>query len=152
MWISEGFVQGHSHDLEALGEQYYYQLIARNLIEPDPGFTGQAFCNMHDVVHSFAQYMARDEALIAHKSEAGFANKLNSQNIIRLSLETKESESNELGWSSLQSHISLRTLILVGPVKIKPGDSLLYFSCLRVLHLEDGNFDAFVNLWSNSNT
>ncbi|RCV37258.1 hypothetical protein SETIT_8G048700v2 [Setaria italica] len=64
------------------------------------------------------QYEARDEALIAHKSEANLTNKLiNSQNIIRLSLETKESESNELGWSSLQSHISLRTLILVGPVK-----------------------------------
>jgi hypothetical protein len=49
--------------------------------------------------------MARDEALIAHKTEAGLTNKLNSQNIIRLSLETKELESNELGWSSLQSHI-----------------------------------------------
>ncbi|CAL4989370.1 unnamed protein product [Urochloa decumbens] len=115
MWISEGFVHGNSCELEALGQQYYDQLI----------------------------YMARDEALIAHKSEASLTNRLNSQNVIRLSLETKESEANELVWSSLQSHISLRTLILVGQIKINPGDSLSSFLGLRVLHLEDGNFDAF---------
>ncbi|CAL4985681.1 unnamed protein product [Urochloa decumbens] len=143
MWISEGFVHGDSCELEALGQQYYDQLIARSLIEPDPGFTDQAFCNMHDVVRSFAQYVARDEALIAHKTEASLTNKLNSQNVIRLSLETKESEPNELGWSSLQSHISLRTLILVGQIRINLGDLLSSFPCLRVLHLEDGNFDAF---------
>ncbi|XP_021316662.1 disease resistance protein RGA2 [Sorghum bicolor] len=143
MWISEGFVHGNSHDLEVLGREYYDQLIARNLLEPDEGYTDNMVCNMHDVVRSFAQFLARDEALIAHKSEAGLTNNINPQNVIRLSLKSNESESNELGWSSLQGHISLRTLILVGKIKMNPGDSLSCFPCLRALHIEDGNFDAF---------
>ncbi|KAJ1274552.1 hypothetical protein BS78_05G070600 [Paspalum vaginatum] len=142
MWISEGFVHGSSSDLEVLGKGYYHQLIARNLLEPDPCFPDQQLCNMHDVVHSFAHYVARDEALIAHKSEAGQTNKLDSQNAVRLSLETKMSESNKLGWSSLQAYTSLRTLILVGQIKINQGGSLLLFPCLRILSVEDRSFDA----------
>jgi len=143
MWISEGFVHGNSTcDLEALGKDYHGQLIARNLIEPDEWYLDQTVCNMHDVVRSFAQYVARDEAVIAQKIEVGLTNKLNSQNVTRLSLECKESESNELEWSSLQANRSLRTLILFGKMKINPDDSLLSFPCLRTLHIEDGNFDA----------
>ncbi|XP_066339342.1 disease resistance protein RGA2-like [Miscanthus floridulus] len=142
MWIGEGFVHGNSRDIEVLGKEYYDQLIARNLLEPDPRYVDNAVCNMHDVVRSFAQYLTRDEALIAHKTETGHTNNINPQNVIRLSLKSKESESNELEWSSLQAHISLRTLILVGETKINPGDSLSSFPCLRTLHIEDGNFDA----------
>jgi hypothetical protein len=142
MWISEGFVYGNSHDLEVLGREYYDQLIARNLIEPDQKYTDHAVCNMHDVVRSFAQYLVRDEALVTHKSEAGIAININQENIIRLSLKTKESESDKLAWSSLQAHISLRTLVLVGEININSGDSLSSFPCLRTLHIEDGNFDA----------
>ncbi|WVZ54183.1 hypothetical protein U9M48_005021 [Paspalum notatum var. saurae] len=142
MWISEGFVHGNSCDLEVLGKEYYAQLIARNLIEPDPWARDQEICNMHDVVRSFAHYVARDEALIAHKSEARQTNMLDSQNVVRLSLETKESESNRLEWSSLQAYTSLRTLILVGQIKINQGDSLVLFPCLRILSIEGGSFDA----------
>ncbi|KAJ1274630.1 hypothetical protein BS78_05G076100 [Paspalum vaginatum] len=142
MWISEGFVHGKSCDLEVLGNEYYNELIARNLIEPDQWYVDQRVCNMHDVVRSFAQYVVRQEALIAHESEAGLTDKLNSQNVIRLSLQTKESESNEVAWSSIQEHISLRTLILVGKIKINPSDSLSSLSCLRTLHIDGGNFDA----------
>ncbi|WVZ54180.1 hypothetical protein U9M48_005020 [Paspalum notatum var. saurae] len=140
MWISEGFVHGNSCDLEVLGQDYYNQLIDRNLIEPDKRYVDQGVCNMHDVVRSFAPYLIRHEALIAHESEAGLIEKLNSQNIIKLSLLTKES--NEVAWSSLQAHISLRTLILLGKIKINPGDSLSAFLCLRTLHIQDGNFDT----------
>ncbi|KAJ1254299.1 hypothetical protein BS78_K091700 [Paspalum vaginatum] len=142
MWISEGFLHGSSCDLEKLGYNYYNELIARNLIVPNQRFVGQEVCNMHDVVRSFAQYVARDEALIAHGSETSLTDRHNSQNAIRLSLEAKESESNEVEWSSLQVNRSLRTLILVGQMKINPGDSLSSFSSLRVVNIEGGNFNA----------
>jgi hypothetical protein len=35
MWISEGFVEGNSDELEELAMEYYNELILRNLIEPD---------------------------------------------------------------------------------------------------------------------
>ncbi|XP_066341310.1 uncharacterized protein [Miscanthus floridulus] len=63
MWISEGFVHGNSKDLEVLGKEYYDQLIARNLLEPDPRYVDHGVCNIHDIVRSFAQYLTRVEAL-----------------------------------------------------------------------------------------
>jgi hypothetical protein len=142
MWISEGFVHGNSHDLESLGRQYYEELILRNLIEPDKKYIDQQVCNMHEVVRSFAQYVARNEALVSHKIESGICGKLNSQKFIWLSVETTGSESNELEWSSLQAQISVRTMISVGHIKFKTSDLLLSFSRLRILHIQSAEFDT----------
>jgi hypothetical protein len=142
MWISEGFIHGNSCDLEKLGRRYYEELILRNLIEPDKKYIDQQVCNIHDVVRSFAQHVARNEALIAYRIDAGISGRLNSQKFIWISLETTRSESNELEWSSLEAQILMRTLISVGPIKFKPSDSLLPFPCLRTLHIESTNIDA----------
>ncbi|XP_066333456.1 putative disease resistance RPP13-like protein 1 [Miscanthus floridulus] len=141
MWISEGFVHGTLRDLEEIGREYYDQLIQRNLIEPDKTYLDQVVCNMHDIVRSFAHSVFRDEALIAHNSKIGI-DKLKSQKFFRLSLESKGSEQHDLEWCSLQTQTSLRTLILVGNIKIKPGDSFLSLSSLRTLHLDSVNIDA----------
>ena len=141
MWISEGFVHGTSDDLEEIGREYYDQLIQRNLIEPDKTYINQIVCNMHDIVRSFAHNMLGDEALIAHNSKIGIDN-LKSQKFFRLSLESKGSEQHDLEWCSLRTQTSLRTLILVGNIKIKPGDSFVSLSSLRTLHLDSVNIDA----------
>jgi hypothetical protein len=141
MWISEGFVHGTLRDLEEIGREYYDELIQRNLIEPDMEYAEQIVCNMHDVVRSFAHSMFGDEALIAHNSTIGI-DKLKSQKFFRLSLESKGSKQHDLEWYSLQTQTSLRTLILVGNIKIKPGDSFLSLSSLRTLHLDSVNIDA----------
>ncbi|KAF7077325.1 hypothetical protein CFC21_081885 [Triticum aestivum] len=139
MWISEGFLHGPSDNLEELGIKYYKELIQRNLIEPDSKYIDQLFCNMHDVVRSFAQFVARDEALAAH-SETNIVSKLSAQKFLRLSLESKALESKGLGWSSLQAQNTLRTLISVGYTMRKPGASLVnYFPCLRTLHVESAH-------------
>ncbi|OEL16237.1 putative disease resistance RPP13-like protein 1 [Dichanthelium oligosanthes] len=144
MWISEGFIEEDSDELEELATEYYNELILRNLIEPDLLYLDRWVCNMHDVLHSFAQYVARDEALVAHKGQIDVTGKLNSQKFIRLSLET-ESESDELGWSSLQSQKSLRTLIVAGHIGIKASDSLATFTRLRTLHIDSTNFDVLAD-------
>ncbi|KAF8762260.1 hypothetical protein HU200_009647 [Digitaria exilis] len=142
MWISEGFVHGNARDLEEVGRQYYEELILRNLIEPDKKYIDQQVCNMHDVVRSFAQYVGRNEALVAHGIQSGIFGKLNSQKFFWVSLESAGSESDELHWSSLQAQISVRTLISVGHIKFKPSDSLFSFSCLRILHIQSAKFDT----------
>jgi len=144
MWISEGFVHGTSRDLEEIGKEYYDELIQRNLIEPNKRFVEKELCSMHDVVRSFAQYLARNEALVAQNNKADIADKINSQKFLRISLETRGSESDELEWYSLRGQTSLRTLLSFGPIKIKPGDSFLVFSNLRTLYVEHANFDALV--------
>ena len=69
MWICEGLLQGGSTSLEEEGKRNYKELILRNLIEIDSSFPSQLICNMHDVIRSFAQFMARDETLVAHSGD-----------------------------------------------------------------------------------
>jgi Leucine-rich repeat (LRR) protein len=96
---------------------------------------------MHDIVRSFAQYVTRDEALVCHNSDIYISDKLKSEKFIRLSIEKEGSKTHDFEWCSLQTQKSLRTLISVGHIKIKPGDSLVPFSCLRTLYMESVNFD-----------
>ncbi|XBH60384.1 hypothetical protein VPH35_114992 [Triticum aestivum] len=139
MWISEGFLHGPSDDLEELGSKYYKELILRNLIEPNAQYLDQCVCNMHDVVRSFAQFVARDEALTALSGETNIDSKLSAHKFLRLSLESKASESDGLDWSSLEAQKTLRTLISVGHINMKPSDSLVHFPCLRTLHIDSAH-------------
>ncbi|CAM0953235.1 unnamed protein product [Alopecurus aequalis] len=143
MWIGEGFVHGDSDRLEELGIEYHKELIVRNLIEPDTSYSGQYVCQMHDVVRSFAQYMTRDESLVVRNGES-YNRKLRLERFLRVSIETKGVESEEFGWRSLQEQKSLRSLILTGKFKIRPGDSLVIFSSLRILHVEFTDFAGLV--------
>ncbi|VAI94326.1 unnamed protein product [Triticum turgidum subsp. durum] len=110
VWISEGFIHGNSNDLEELGAHYYKELVSRNLIEPDKSYANLWVCNMHDVVRSFAQYMTKDEALIAQDGENDILAKLGSKKFLRLSIETNRSQSGELDWKSLHAQQAVRTL------------------------------------------
>jgi len=141
MWISEGFVHGNSEELEELGRWYYDELILMNLIEMDVRYTSQRVCNMNDVVRSFAQFICRDEALVAHNGEIYDTSYLSSKIFYRMSLESKGLESDMLAWSLLQKQTSLRTLLSIG---FKLGDSLIAFSTLRTLHIEYANAAALV--------
>ncbi|KQK07386.1 disease resistance protein RGA2 [Brachypodium distachyon] len=136
MWISEGFIHGNSGDLEELGKRHYKELISRNLIELFKLDYGQQFCNMHDVVRSFGQYMAKGEALVAHNGEIDILTKLSSQKFVWLSIESEEVQSGEVDWKSLQEQQSMRTLISTIPIKMKPGDSLVTSSSLRTLYVK----------------
>uniref|UniRef100_A0A0E0MFF0 Uncharacterized protein n=1 Tax=Oryza punctata TaxID=4537 RepID=A0A0E0MFF0_ORYPU len=140
MWISEGFVLQCTKGLEELGEDYYKELIVRNLLEPSIEYVDQWHCTMHDVVRSFAHYVARDEALVAQGRQIDISN-LNSQKFYRLSIETDD----EVEWNLLKEQISLRMLISVSDIKLRPGDSLGNFSGLRILYIDSSNFLPLVD-------
>uniref|UniRef100_A0A0E0RCB8 Uncharacterized protein n=2 Tax=Oryza TaxID=4527 RepID=A0A0E0RCB8_ORYRU len=144
MWISEGFLHGDTDDLEKLGEGYYQELIYRNLIEPDEEYTNQCVSSMHDVVRTFAQHLSRDEAFVVSTLDERGKGALKTQKFLRLSIETNDLQSNdEFEWRLIQGQGSLRTLIVIGELKINHGDSLINFSSLRILHIEDANCTAF---------
>ena len=140
MWISEGFLHGETDDLEQLGEECYKELIYRNLIEPNAEYSGEWDSTMHDVVRSIAQHLARDEALVISSRDEIGRGALKSHKFLRLSIETDDLQPNdEFGWKIIQGQKSLRTLILVGELKINPGDSLITLSSLRTLRIENAN-------------
>ncbi|KAM3370739.1 hypothetical protein ACQJBY_018212 [Aegilops geniculata] len=143
MWIGEGFVNGDLDRLEEIGTEYHKELRLRNLIESDTSYASQYVCKMHDVIRSFAQFMTRNEALVAHNGET-VNSKLHLQRFLRLSIETNGLESDEFEWRSLQEQISLRSLMLIGNFKVQSGDSLATFSSLRTLHVESAEFATMV--------
>ncbi|XP_037487490.1 putative disease resistance protein RGA1 [Triticum dicoccoides] len=143
MWIGEGFVNGDLDRLEEIGTEYHKELRLRNLIESDTSYASQYVCKMHDVIRSFAQFMTRNEALVAHNGET-VNSKLHLQRFLRLSIETNGLESDEFEWRSLQEQISLRSLMLIGNFKVQSGDSLVTFPSLRTLHVESAEFATMV--------
>lgn len=145
MWISEGLVSSSCSDnLEEIGGNYIEQLTMRNLMELNKDDLGKPHCIIHDVVRSFCRYMARDEALLGQKGELDIDSRLNSQEFRVLSIVVKAG-SGELEWSVLQKQKKLRTLITVGPIKFKPGDSLGRLSSLRTLAVSDVDFSPLVD-------
>lgn len=147
MWISEGFIQppdaatsstsSHEHGLEDIATQFYRELIQRNLIEPIT-MTGNR-CTMHDVIRSFAQYMAREESLVvvdgrqaSHPIGGGYS----AQRVRRVSVGGAAAA---VEWAVLQSKRSLRTLIVnCSSISFPPAGgpfSLGTFSSLRVLYI-----------------
>ncbi|XP_008775257.2 putative disease resistance protein RGA3 [Phoenix dactylifera] len=66
LWIAEGFVKAEgSSTVEETAEEYYRELIMRNLLQPY--FDDQREFQMHDLLHCLARYLARDESLVVKK-------------------------------------------------------------------------------------
>ncbi|OAY85683.1 putative disease resistance protein RGA3 [Ananas comosus] len=63
MWVAAGFVNQEEGSLmEELAEQYYFELIRRSLLQPDPRYVDQCKCTIHDLLRSLAQYLSRGES------------------------------------------------------------------------------------------
>ncbi|KQK06547.1 hypothetical protein BRADI_2g26926v3, partial [Brachypodium distachyon] len=130
MWISEGFVQpderseSNQLDREEIGVEYHRELVARNLLEPDESTESGWVYVMHDVVRFFAQFMAREEALVKIRC---------------LSMKLTDSI---VEWDTLEKLESLRTLVIACSFKPGGGSSLASFASLRAL---DINFADYIS-------
>ncbi|OAY75873.1 putative disease resistance RPP13-like protein 1 [Ananas comosus] len=63
MWVAEGFVeQEEGLTMEELAEQYYFELIRRSLLQPDPRHVDQRRCKVHDLLRSLGQYLSQGES------------------------------------------------------------------------------------------
>ena len=151
--MSQGFIQVPAGDVGRSKEEiaicYYWDLIRRNLIEPqlDKSLDG-VYSRMHDVIRSFAQHMSKEEALVLSGQICSHAL---SAKFRRLSIESTESESGLESmvlpeWSSIsQKQELVRSLIIHGKMKFEPTDSCLgMFPSLRALYVSQAEFDRFV--------
>ncbi|KAM0826518.1 hypothetical protein ACQ4PT_068825 [Festuca glaucescens] len=148
MWISEGFVQPDERsesgqlDLEEIGVEYHRELVARNLLEPDESAESGWVYVMHDVVRSFAQFVAREEALVVLKEQTDIRGLLShNQKIRRLSMKLTDSV---LEWNILEKLESLRTLVIACNFKPGGGYSLASFASLRALDISFADCDWLV--------
>ncbi|CAO1943893.1 unnamed protein product [Urochloa humidicola] len=142
MWISEGFIQPldesswNEHGLEEMAIEYYQELIRRNLIEPtlEHSLTGYR-CTMHDVVRSFAEFMAREESVVmVNDRQVATCGGGGGSSMLVRRLSVGQTVS-ALEWAVLQKQKALRTLIINSSINYQSGDSLESFSNLRVLYI-----------------
>jgi hypothetical protein len=156
MWMSQGFlkVPGSSEagqkEVEDVGTDYYRDLIRRNLIEPDESFISGSLCRMHDVVCSFGQYMAKEEALLV-LGASQLNSLVSSPKLRHLSISSPELESESVilpKWSSIpENQKLLRSLIISGRMSFETSyndSSLSRFPSLRALLVYGAESDRFL--------
>ncbi|CAL4989368.1 unnamed protein product [Urochloa decumbens] len=145
LWIAEGFIPSDPEKELEVGRKNYDDLISRNLIDPDPEYNTHRVCRMHDVIRSFGQHLARNDALSIHAGETSSLTRLSAPDqFLRLCLCSEGSEQN-VEWSSLLTQRSVRTFFSIGPIKFSTGHSLAPFSRLRTLCLYSLGCDALVH-------
>ncbi|GJN38336.1 hypothetical protein PR202_gb27366 [Eleusine coracana subsp. coracana] len=141
MLMAEGLflLDGGSELPEALGLEYFRQLVRRNLLEPSDSNYDQSHCAIiPNVLCSFALHIARDEALLV---EDGKIITTSLPKLLRrVSVSNKGAE-----YSDLQTHKSIRALISFGNMVIKPSDSLSTLPHLRILHMNKTKIGTLVD-------
>ncbi|WVZ49724.1 hypothetical protein U9M48_001055 [Paspalum notatum var. saurae] len=61
-WIAEGFVEGEEEQLlEDTAEEYYNELISRNLLQLVPEYVDNSRCKMHDRLRQLAVHLSSDD-------------------------------------------------------------------------------------------
>src|SRR3954468_8037706 len=72
LWVAEGFVEEQPGQLlEETAEEYYYELIHRNLLQPDDVYFDHSRCKMHDLLRQLACYLTKEECFIGDPEALG---------------------------------------------------------------------------------
>uniref|UniRef100_A0A453DY88 Disease resistance protein RGA4 n=1 Tax=Aegilops tauschii subsp. strangulata TaxID=200361 RepID=A0A453DY88_AEGTS len=131
LWIAEGFIMEQQGQLlEDTAEGYYYELIHRNLLQPDNTIFNQAQCRMHDLLRQLACKLSRDECFI------GDVETLRGENMSKLRRLSVVNKKDKLVLTSMDNMVvKVRTfLAFYGPWKIE-DTFFKRFLLLRVLAL-----------------
>ena len=72
MWVAEGFVVEQNNQLlEDIAEEHYYELINRNLLQPDYYYADLGRCRMHDLLRQLACHLSREELYVGEAESIG---------------------------------------------------------------------------------
>uniref|UniRef100_A0ACD6A0P5 Uncharacterized protein n=1 Tax=Avena sativa TaxID=4498 RepID=A0ACD6A0P5_AVESA len=72
LWVGEGFVEEQPGQLlEETAEEYYYELIHRNLLQPYGLYFDLSRCKMHDLLRQLACYLSKEECFIGDPESLG---------------------------------------------------------------------------------
>nr|UBY07424.1 NBS-LRR disease resistance protein [Dasypyrum villosum] len=131
LWIVEGFIEEQQGQLlEDIAEEYYHELIYRNLLQPDTSYFDMSYCKMHDLLRQLALNISREECFI------GDVETLRGENMSKLRRVTAVTKKDMLVLSRMDKvDVKVRTFLTVnGPRRIE--DTLFKrFLLLRVLVL-----------------
>nr|UBY07161.1 NBS-LRR disease resistance protein [Dasypyrum villosum] len=131
LWIAEGFIEKKQGQLlEDTAEEYYYELIYRNLLQPDYTRFNLSRCKMHDLLRQLALDISREECFI------GDVETLRDENMSKLRRVTSVSKKDKVVLPRMDKiEVKVRTFLTFnGPQGI---EDVLFkrFLLLRVLVL-----------------
>ncbi|KAF7051368.1 hypothetical protein CFC21_059606 [Triticum aestivum] len=132
LWIAEGFVEEHKEQLlEDTAEEYYYELIYRNLLQPDPLRFDRSMCKMHDLLRQIAQHFSRDE------NYCGDPQSLQVTTLSRLRRVSVVTDKDSLMLPNVDNEkIRARTLLIHSTKKLRVENTVFKrLPCIRVLDL-----------------
>jgi hypothetical protein len=67
-WIAEGFVKEEgSGPIHNIAEDYYHELIKRNLLQTRPEYVHKRVSTMHDLLRQLGQFLTRNEAIFMNE-------------------------------------------------------------------------------------
>nr|UBY06990.1 NBS-LRR disease resistance protein [Dasypyrum villosum] len=131
LWIAEGFIEEQQGQLlEDIAEEYYHELIHRNLLQRDTSYFDMSFCKMHDLLRQLALKISKEECFI------GDVETLRGENMSKLRRVTAVTKKDMLVLRGVDKvEVKVRTFLTVcGPQRIE--DTLFKrFLLLRVLVL-----------------
>ena len=132
LWIAEGFIEEQQGQLlEDIAEEYYYELIHRNLLQPCNELFGQVECRMHDLLRQLALNISKEECFI------GDVETLRGRNMLTLRRITAVTKKDKLVLPRMdKSEVTVRTFRTVNWTPRRIEDTLFKrFLLLRVLVL-----------------
>ncbi|XP_029117967.2 putative disease resistance protein RGA4 [Elaeis guineensis] len=139
-WLAEGFVKPQGDTLlEDLAEDYYKELICRNLLRPDSYYADESRCTMHDLLRSLALFLMGDEGAFVGHEKICNTNPLTK--LRRLSI-SNAGEMLEIP-DAVRKQKCLRTLIVSNSSRAKIDEHELgRLGQLRVLDLTDTGLES----------
>ncbi|XP_052166696.1 disease resistance protein RGA2-like [Oryza glaberrima] len=132
LWIAEGFIREQDNrNPEDIAEQYYKELVLRNLLQPEIGCFDMSKCTVHDCVKSLLQPSTKDKKSTDSTEGTKFFRSFRTAFVYK-----NPSGDRGLNWLiNLRSFINLRSLDLTGTCIRYIPKSLEHLHHLRLLNL-----------------
>lgn len=139
LWVAEGFVRKeHELSMHEIAEEYYLELVRRNLLQPIPVFVDKGVSTMHDLLRALGQFLTKDHSLFMNGQSNGAMS-----NLRRLGISDAVEEI-----PSLEEHKCLRSLLLFNNKNFKSVDKDIFrkLQHIRVL-VRDGARGCWPGPW-----
>ncbi|XP_020591884.1 putative disease resistance protein RGA3 [Phalaenopsis equestris] len=135
LWVAEGFIREETVSLEDEAEEYFNELIDRNLLLPD--HLHDNCCRMHRLLRSMAMFLSQDEIISGTAMTATAIS--SSMKLRRLSIETRENLSAMKDLVLQQK--CLRTLLTFNGINVLNDKLLMGLTHIRVLRINNVDID-----------
>ncbi|KAM0896118.1 hypothetical protein ACQ4PT_023382 [Festuca glaucescens] len=132
LWVTEGFIEEQQGQLlEDISEEYCYELIYRNLLQPDPRRGDHSRFKIHDLLRQLAQHISREESF------CGDPQSLGAKTLSKLRRVSVVTDKDFIVLPNIDKEmIRIRTLLLTSAKIPNVGNTIFkILPCIQVLDL-----------------